>query len=68
MFQLFDVVRLKRDDPEAGVPKGTIGTIVDVMGAGAAYTVDFAGDGEDDYEEALFKEYSADWFELLWRR
>lgn len=67
MFQLFDVVRLKWDDPDAGVPKGTAGTIVDVMGAGEAYTVEFVDDDGETYEKALLKEYSADWFELLWR-
>lgn len=41
MLKLFDTVTLKNDDPETGVKAGTEGTIVDVLGNGKAFTVEF---------------------------
>ena len=43
MLKLFDTVTLKNDDPETGVKAGTEGTIVDVLGNGKAFTVEFFG-------------------------
>ena len=41
MLKLFDIVTLKNDDPETRVKAGTEGTIVDVLGNGKAFTVEF---------------------------
>ena len=41
MLKFFDTVTLKNDDPETGVKAGTEGTIVDVLGNGKAFTVEF---------------------------
>lgn len=41
MLKLFDTVTLKNDDPETEVKAGTEGTIVDVLGNGKAFTVEF---------------------------
>ena len=49
MLKLFDTVTLKNDDPETGVKAGTEGTIVDVLGNGKAFTVEFFD--EDDFDE-----------------
>lgn len=63
MFKIFDLVRLRRDDPDAGVPQGTVGTIVDVLGEGEAYTVEFVDKDGNTYEDALLKEYIAELLE-----
>ena len=52
MLKFFDTVTLKNDDPETGVKAGTEGTIVDVLGNGKAFTVEF-------FENA--KSYIQDW-------
>ena len=60
MFKLLDIVRLKEDDLEVGVKKTYTGTIVDVLGNGEAFTVEFIDENDDMIEKAIMKEYTAD--------
>lgn len=60
MFKLLDIVRLKEDDLEVGVKKTYTGTIVDVLGNGEAFTVEFIDENGDMIEKAIMKEYTAD--------
>lgn len=57
MFELYDTVVLREDDPEAGVKAGTKGAIVYIHGNGKAYTVEFFDENGDTIEESLFKDY-----------
>lgn len=60
MLKLHDVVRLKNDNKKYGIPADAIGAIVDVLGDGSAYTVEFVDGEGNTYEEALFTEFRAD--------
>lgn len=53
MLKLFDTVTLKNDDPETGVKAGTEGTIVDVLGNGKAFTVEFFDEDGNTIEASL---------------
>ncbi len=57
MLKLYDVVRTKIDHPELQIKKTYIGTIVDVINNGDAYTVEFINDNGDVLEDALFTEF-----------
>ena len=57
MFNLYDVVRTKKDYPELSLTKENIGTIVDKLSNGKAYTVEFLDENNDTIEEALFTEF-----------
>lgn len=54
MLKLFDTVTLKNDDPETGVKAGTEGTIVDVLGNGKAFTVEFFDEDGNTIEASLY--------------
>lgn len=41
-FKLFDVVALTEDLPEHKLPRGQVGTIVDVLAGGKAFEVEFS--------------------------
>ena len=56
MLKLFDSVTLKNDDPETGVKAGTEGTIVDVLGNGKAFTVEFFDEDGNTIEASLYGE------------
>ena len=58
MLKLFDIVTLKNDDPETGVKAGTEGTIVDVLGNGKAFTVEFFVEDGNTIEASLYTEYT----------
>lgn len=58
MLKLFDTVTLKNDDPETGVKAGTEGTIVDVLGNGKAFTVEFFDEDGNTIEASLYTEYT----------
>lgn len=58
MLKLFDTVTLKKDDPETGVKAGTEGTIVDVLGNGKAFTVEFFDEDGNTIEASLYTEYT----------
>lgn len=58
MFNLYDVVRLKENDEKNGVKTTHHGTIVDVLGNGKAFTVEFFDDNGETNEKALMVEYT----------
>lgn len=58
MLKLFDIVTLKNDDPETGVKAGTEGTIVDILGNGKAFTVEFFDEDGNTIEASLYTEYT----------
>ena len=60
MFSLYDIVKLKEDDKSHGVKKSFTGTVVDVLGKGEAYTVEFFDDTGETIEDALLTEYKAE--------
>lgn len=60
MFKLFDVVRLKEDDLEAGVKNTYLGTVVEVLGNGKAFVVEFTDENGDMIDKAIMKDYTAD--------
>lgn len=64
---LFSVVTLRRADPAAGVPAGAEGTVVDVHGNGAAYTVEFFDGNGGTIEASLFRDYRPEELEVTWR-
>lgn len=53
MFQMLDLVRLKKSNMELGVTTNMLGTVVDVSGHGKAYTVEFIDTDGNTVEEAL---------------
>ena len=59
MLKLFDIVTLKNDDPETGVKAGTEGTIVDVLGNGKTFTVEFFDEDGNTIEASLYTEYTS---------
>lgn len=59
MLKLFDTVTLKNDDPETGVKAGTEGTIVDVLGNGKAFTVEFFDEDGNTIEASLYRVHSS---------
>jgi len=58
MLELLDIVTLRNDDPETGIKAGTEGTIVDVLGNGKAFTVEFFDEDENTIEASLYTEYT----------
>ena len=57
MFNLYDVVRVKRDYPDLSLKTKNIGTIVDIQNNGESYTVEFVDENGDTIEEALFENF-----------
>ena len=53
----FDLVRLKKDDPETGITIEHIGTIVDIIPNTEACTIDFVDDEGFSNYKALIKHY-----------
>ena len=49
MIELLDIVILKTDDPKTGIKAGTEGTIVDILGNGKAFTVEFFDEDGNTY-------------------
>ena len=58
MLKLFDIVTLRNDDPKTGINAGTEGTIVDVLGNGKAFTVEFFDEDGNTIEASLYTEYT----------
>ena len=58
MLELLDIVILKTDDPETGIKAGTEGTIVDILGNGKAFTVEFFDKDGNTIEASLYREYT----------
>lgn len=60
MLKLFDIVTLKNDDPKAGIKAGSEGTIVDVLGNGRAFTVEFFDKDGNTIEASLYTQYTSE--------
>lgn len=58
MFELHDIVRVKKEYPELSLTPNNIGTIVDIHNGGEAYTVKFIDENLETIEEALYREFS----------
>ena len=58
MFELLDIVRVKKEYPELSLTPKYIGTIVDVHNGGEAYTVEFIDENGDTIEKALYTEFA----------
>lgn len=58
MTELLDIVTLRNDDPETGIKAGTEGTIVDVLGNGKAFAVEFFDEDGNTIEVSLCAEYT----------
>ena len=58
MLKLFDIVKLKADDPVTGVPKDAKGAVVYIHADGAAYTVEFVDKDGDTYEGSFKREFT----------
>lgn len=58
MFELHDIVRVKKEYPELSLSPNNIGTIVDIHNGGEAYTVEFIDENLETIEEALYKEFT----------
>ncbi len=58
MFELHDIVRVKKEYPELSLTPNNIGTIVDIHNGGEAYTVEFIDENLETVEEALYREFA----------
>lgn len=65
MFNLYDMVKLKKDREDIGLKKGTIGAIIDVVNNGEVYSVEFVDDNEETIDDSLFTYFKPDELELL---
>ena len=63
-MKLLDIVMLKEEDKEHGVPKGCIGKIVDVLGDGDVFTVEFFDENGDTIMDALMTECKENQLEI----
>lgn len=57
MFELLDIVRVKKEYLELSLTPKHIGTIVDIHNDGEAYTVEFIDENGDTIEKALYTEF-----------
>lgn len=57
MFNLYDTVKPKRDFPKLHLKSEHIGCIVDILGNGKAYTVEFFDEEGNTIEDALFYDF-----------
>lgn len=60
MLHLYEVVRTKKDYPDLNVTTENIGTVVDVLVNGKAYTVEFFDENNETIEKALYTEFKED--------
>lgn len=58
MFELHDIVRVKKEYPELSLTPNNIGTIVDIHNGGEAYTVEFIDENLETVEETLYREFA----------
>lgn len=58
MLSLYDIVKLKKDDASHGIKSSYSGTVIDVIGDGEAYTVEFVGDDLEFIE--IYPTYTED--------
>jgi len=55
MFKLYDVVKLKNRRSDIGINENNIGTIIDVIENGKAYSVEFFDENNDTIEESIYE-------------
>ena len=60
MFDLHELVALKVDRDDIGVKSTFIGTVIDVVGDGAAYSVEFMDDNNETVEDSIFAYFLED--------
>ncbi len=65
MFNLFDVVRLKKPLKKYGLTVENIGTIVDIQGDGNTLVVEFIDKNGNSIDEALFENFKPEDLELI---
>lgn len=65
MLKLYDVVKLKKSNPELGISSSNTGAVVDILSGGEAYTVEFIGNDGETIEPALFVEFTEDELTLV---
>jgi DNA-directed RNA polymerase subunit RPC12/RpoP len=58
MFELLDIVRVKKEYPELSLTSNNIGTVVDIHNGGEAYTVEFIDENGDTIEQALYTDFT----------
>ena len=54
MFKLYDVVKLIKNRPDIGIKDNNIGTIIDIVENGRAYTVEFMDENNETIEESIY--------------
>ena len=57
MLKLYDIVKLKKDRLDIGVKANNIGTIIDIIENGKAYTVEFFDENNETIEESIFEHF-----------
>lgn len=58
MFELNDMVKVKKEYPELSLTPKHIGAIVDAHNGGEVYTVEFIDENGDTIEQALYTEFT----------
>ena len=58
MFNLYDVVRLRRERPDVGLEVGARGTVIDILGGGEAYTVEFFDNNNETIEKTIYTHFT----------
>ena len=66
MLKLLDVVKLKNDREDVGIKTSFTGTIVDILGNGEAYTVEFIDENKETIVESLYTTFSEDELVKIW--
>ena len=60
MFDLHELVALKVDRDDIGVKSTFLGTVIDVVDDGAAYSVEFVDDNGETVEDSIFAYFLED--------
>ena len=60
MFKLYDVVKLKNSRPDIGIKENNMGSIIDIIGNGKAYTVEFFDENNETIEESIYEYFEED--------
>ena len=55
MFNLYDVVKLKKDRHDIGINEKDKGAIIDIIENGKAYTVEFFDENDETIEESIYQ-------------
>ena len=65
VFNELDTVRLKKSNGQLGITEKNIGAIVDVLGDGEIFTVEFIDSDGNTIEASLFVTFTSDELELV---